>query len=46
VDPRNAEQFAAAMQRIIGGEYDYDSEAADRYVAAADPMKFVQLLIA
>lgn len=46
VDPRHAEQFAAAMQRIIGGEYDYDSEAADRYVAAADPMKFVQLLIA
>jgi glycosyltransferase involved in cell wall biosynthesis len=46
VDPRHAEQFAAAMQRIIGGEHDYDSEAADRYVAAADPMKFVQLLIA
>lgn len=46
VDPRDAKHFAATMLRIILGDYAYDKQAANDYVAAADPVRFAQLLIA
>lgn len=45
VNPRNREEFAKAIIKIVNGDYEYDVSMAESYVAEASAQCFVEKLL-